>query len=98
MMPHYIIKRPWITERTTNMREDKKGSSKYCFMVERKANKTQIKQVIEEFFKVKVLNVNTMIQHGKRRRVRFHYGLRPDWKKAMVTLAPGQTIAFFESM
>lgn len=98
MMPHYIIKRPLITEKTTNMRGDKKGSSKYCFVVERKANKTQIKQVIEGFFKVKVISVTTMIQHGKSKRVRFHYGLRPDWKKAMVTLAPGQMITFFESM
>ncbi|MEW5766092.1 MAG: 50S ribosomal protein L23 [bacterium] len=98
MMPHHIIKRPLINEKATKMRQEKKDSKKYCFVVDRKANKFQIKQAIEEFFKVKVVKINTMIQHGKRRRVRFRPGLRPDWKKAMVTLAPGQTIGFFEGI
>lgn len=96
MMPHHIIKRPRINEKTIKMRGEKKDSNRYCFVVDRKANKFQIKQAIEEFFKVKVVKINTMIQHGKRRRVRFRSGLRPDWKKAIVTLAPGQAIAFFE--
>jgi large subunit ribosomal protein L23 len=83
-----VIKRPIITERATAL-----GSqNKYVFMVARWANKLQIKRAVEHFFGVKVVKVNTLIQHGKRRRLRYKVGRRPDWKKAIVTLREGDTI------
>jgi large subunit ribosomal protein L23 len=65
---------------------------KYLFLVARKANKIQIKKAIEQIYKVKVQAVNTMIVPGKLRRVRFELGKTPQWKKAIVTLHPGQKI------
>lgn len=66
--------------------------SKYLFLVNNKANKIQIKQAVEEIYKVKVKKVNTSIYQGKLKRVRFQPGRTPDLKKAVVTLAQGQKI------
>lgn len=66
--------------------------NKYVFEVDRRANKTEIKKAIEEAYKVKVSDVNTMIMSGKWRRVRFKPGKTPDWKKAIVTLRAGNKI------
>lgn len=83
-----VIKRPIITERTTSLG----AQNKYAFIVAKWANKVQIKKAIEHFFGVKVTKVNTLIQHGKKRRVRYKVGRGPDWKKAIVTLKEGDTI------
>jgi large subunit ribosomal protein L23 len=68
---------------------------KYTFVVAPDANKTQIKQAVEEVFRVKVTGVNTLNRQGKRRRTRFGYGKRSDTKRAIVTLADGDRIDIF---
>lgn len=95
MDPHRIIKRPLITEKGMRCNEE---SNTVVFEVDRQANKIQIKQAVEALFQVKVLRVNTANVQGKPRRVRRHEGKRPDWKKAYVTLRPGDRITFFEGV
>jgi large subunit ribosomal protein L23 len=68
---------------------------KYTFVVAPDANKTQIKQAVEEVFRVKVTGVNTLNRQGKRRRTRFGWGKRVDTKRAIVTLAEGERIDIF---
>lgn len=94
MDPRDIIKKPIVTEKSTRLME----MNKYCFVVDRRANKIQIKEAIEEIFKVKVLDVNTMQMLGKMKRMGRHEGRRPSWKKAIVTLEPGNRIEFFEGV
>jgi large subunit ribosomal protein L23 len=89
-----LIKRPVITEKTTKLMEE----NKYCFLVDPKANKTQIKQAIEEIFKVKVKNVNTLNVLGKIKRMGKYEGRRSSWKRAIVTLESGSRIEFFEGV
>ncbi len=89
-----ILVRPVITERS--MADSEMG--KYTFVVDRRANKYQIRNAVEEVFGVRVLRVNTMRMLGKRRRMGMHVGRRPNWKKAIVQLAPGQELDFFEGM
>ncbi|MGI6621095.1 MAG: 50S ribosomal protein L23 [Bacillota bacterium] len=89
-----IIIAPVITEKSHDAME--KGV--YTFRVHPKATKADIHNAIEEIFKVKVLKVNTTSVKGKPRRLGYHVGRTPGWKKAMVTLAPGQTIEFFEGV
>jgi len=89
-----LIKRPLITEKTTRLMEE----NKYCFLVDPKANKTQIKQAIEEIFNVKVKAVNTHIVLGKVKRMGRYAGRRPSWKRAIVTLESGSRIEFFEGV
>jgi len=66
--------------------------NKYLFLVNKIANKHQIKDAVEHIYKVKVKDVNTLISHGKMRRVRHQLGKTPDTKKALVTLTEGQKI------
>ena len=66
--------------------------NKYVFEVDKRANKPEIKKAIEQVYKVKVKDVNTMIMSGKWRKVRFKTGKTPDWKKAIVTLRQGGKI------
>ncbi|NLY76398.1 MAG: 50S ribosomal protein L23 [Firmicutes bacterium] len=87
-----LVKRPLITEKTTKLMEE----NKYCFLVDPRANKTQIKQAIEEIFKVKVKKVNTFNLLGKIKRMGRYQGRRPSWKRAIVTLEAGNRIEFFE--
>ena len=69
------------------------GQNKYLFKVDPAANKLEIKRAVEDFFKVKVLKVNTMNYDGKKRRQRtLHYGKKADWKRAVVTLKEGDKI------
>lgn len=89
-----LIKRPLITEKTTALMEE----NKYCFLVDPKANKTQIKTAVEEIFKVKVKAVNTLNLLGKIKRMGRYSGRRPSWKRAIVTLEPGNRIEFFEGV
>jgi len=89
--PRDIILKPVISEKTYGLLD----VNKYTFVVDKRANKTEIKIAIEEIFDVKVLNVNTMNQAGKRKRRGYSIGKRPDIKKAIVTLADGDTIELF---
>ena len=66
--------------------------NKYFLSVRKNANKIQIKQAVEDIFKVKVLNVNTQVMPGKLKKVRTQAGRTPDWKKAVVTLKAGHKI------
>jgi large subunit ribosomal protein L23 len=90
-----IIKRPVITERSTEVMGDKK----YTFEVDYRANKTQIKDAIEEIFDVKVEKVNTINRKGKFKRVGRHTGMTARKKKAIVTLtADSKELDFFEGV
>ena len=88
-----IIKRPLDTEKLDRMRD---RENKFAFEIDMKANKTEIKQAIEQIFKVKVLDVKTSIVRGKFRRIGRSEGQRPNWKKAIVTLKEGDAISLFE--
>lgn len=92
--PRDILIRPVVTEKTTGMMQD----NKYTFIVPLKANKIEIRQAVEQIFKVKVMGVNTIRVMGKIKRMGKHAGKRPDYKKAIVKLAPGQRIEFFEGL
>lgn len=94
MDTRYLIKKPLITEKTTKLMEE----NKYCFLVDPKANKTQIRQAIEQIFNVKVKDVNTMNVLGKIKRMGRYQGRRPSWKRAIVTLEAGSRIEFFEGV
>jgi large subunit ribosomal protein L23 len=92
---HHLIKGSIITEKTHQLKE---VGNKVTFRVGVKANKIEIRKAIEELFKVKVLAVNTIHMKGKKKRLGRTEGVRPDWKKAIVTLAPGEKIAGFEGV
>ena len=87
-----ILVRPLITERTTQLMAE----GKYVFVVATAANKIEIAKAVAEVFKVKVAKVNTVNVIGKTKRMGRTQGKRPDYKKAIVKLAPGETIEFFE--
>jgi large subunit ribosomal protein L23 len=83
-----ILIRPIVTEKSTDLMAE----NKYTFEVDMRANKTQIKDAVEEIFKVEVEKVNTSRVRGKLRRMGRHEGYTSDWKKAVVTLKPGHSI------
>ena len=89
--PRDILLRPVVSEKSYGLLDE----GKYTFVVAPDANKTQIKQAVEEVFRVKVTGVNTLNRQGKRRRTRFGYGKRSDTKRAIVTLADGDRIDIF---
>jgi large subunit ribosomal protein L23 len=90
-----IIRRPVITEKSMASMSDKK----YTFIVDVHANKTMVKNAIEDVFGVKVDEVKVMNIMGKNKRVGVHMGKRPDYKKAVVKLtADSKSIEFFEGM
>jgi len=91
--PRDIVLRPVVTEKSYALA----GKGKYTFVVAPEANKVEIKKAVEDLFKVKVLKVNTLNVKGKPRRVRGRTGYRPDYKKAVVTLRPGDKIEVFEN-
>lgn len=88
LLPQDIIRYLLRTEKSTQIQPQ----NKYVFAVEKKANKIQIKKAIEKLYNVRVRAVNTVILHGKWRRVGRSEGRRPDWKKAIVTLKEGDKI------
>ena len=95
MTAHDIIKRPVVTEQSMMQMQEKK----YTFEVDKRANKIQIRQAVEEIFGVKVKSVNTMNVIGKFKRMGRNEGKRADWKKAIVTLTESsKTIEFFDGM
>ncbi len=89
--PRDIIVKPVISEKTYGLMDE----NKYTFIVDPRANKTEIKIAVQQIFDVKVLSVNTMNMTGKRKRRGYIVGKRPDLKKAIVTLAPGEEIELF---
>ncbi len=95
MNVHQIIKRPLLTEKVNIAKEE---ANVVTFAVDPRANKMDIQRAVESLFDVKVLAVRTMRMHRKTRRVGRRIGHRPEWKKAMVQLAEGQTIEFFEGV
>ena len=89
-----VLRRPIISEKATRLQE----KNKYVFEVTGEATKTQIKQAVEQAFKVKVVGVNVMTVPGKTRRMRGREVTAAPWKKAVVSLEPGSKITFFEGV
>ncbi len=89
-----ILRRPLITEKSTALQ----AQGKYAFEVAGEANKPQIKQAVEKAFKVEVTAVNVMIVPGKKRRLGRRQLPAHPWKKAIVTLKPGDKIELFEGV
>ena len=90
---HRVIKKPLITEKGNLQKE---MYNQICLEVDRNANKVEIRRAAEALFKTKVLEVKTQNIRGKTRRMGRNLGKKPDWKKAVVKLAPGQSVDFFE--
>ena len=86
-----VILRPVVSEKTYSLMDE----GKYTFLVDQDSNKTEIKIAIETIFDVKVAKVNTLNRQGKRRRTRYGTGKKVDTKRAIVTVAEGQSIDIF---
>ena len=95
MISYDIIKRPLLTEKTNIQKE---MSNQISFEVDRRANRVQIKRAVESIFNVKVSGVRTMQIKGKVKRRGRIVGKCRDWKKAIVTLMPGERINFFKGV
>lgn len=103
-----IIKRPLLTEKSARLRETGGGAAapvegesyaqKVVFEVARDANKIDVRRAVEQLFKVTVTDVRTLVVRGKEKKVGRFTGRRPSWKKAFVTLKPGDNIEFFEGV
>jgi len=89
-----VLRRPLITEKGSMLQ----GQGKYLFEVDGKATKTQVKQAVEKAFSVSVVKVNIMIVPGKMRRMGRGLFKTSEWKKALVTLKPGDKIELFEGV
>ena len=106
--PEEIIKRPLLTEKGTLLKETggqpdgevdpETLKSQLLFEVARDANKIEIRQAVEKLWNVDVLSVRTAVVRGKEKRMGRYIGRRSNWKKAVVTIAPGQNIEFFEGV
>lgn len=96
MMDFYqVLKRPLVTEKGTKQKEQ---ANQIAFEVDRRANKILVRNAVENIFKVKVIGVKVINVKGKERRIGRNVGKKPDWKKAIVRIAPGETIEFFEGV
>jgi large subunit ribosomal protein L23 len=93
--PKQVIVRPVVTERSTELADDRGA---YTFIVNKDANKIEIKKAVETLFDVKVKDVRTANYRGKWRRVGQAYGQKAAYKKAVVTLAEGQRIDVYEGI
>jgi large subunit ribosomal protein L23 len=91
--PRDVVIRPVVSEKSYAGLDQ----NRYTFLVHPGANKTEIKEAIQKIWNVQVLSVNTMIRRGKQKRTRMVQGRRPDQKRAIVTLAPGDSIEIFEA-
>ena len=89
-----VLRRPLITEKNTVLQ----AQNKYAFEVASRANKAQVKQAVEKAFKVKVNGVNVITVPGKEKRLGRRITHTPSWKKAIVTLQPGDKIEIFEGV
>ena len=92
---HEVIQRPIVTEKSAIAREEANIAT---FRVDPAATKHEIRRAVEMLFEVKVEGVRTMNQPGKKKRVGKKIGRKPSWKKAIVELAPGNTIEYFEGV
>jgi large subunit ribosomal protein L23 len=95
MNVHDVIRRPLVTEKSTVARET---SNVVALAVDPRASKYDVQRAVEALFDVKVVSVRTMRMAPKSRRVGKNEGRKPEWKKALVQLAEGQSIEFFEGM
>lgn len=93
MREDQIIIKPWVTEKTTILREQ---NNKYTFIVHKSANKVTISNAIKSLFNVKPIDVNVMNIKGKKKRVRYRYGYTASYKKAVITLDKSEKIGIFE--
>lgn len=91
--PRDIILEPVVSEKSYDLIQD---FNTYTFLVDKRANKTEIKQAIAEIFDVRVTRVNTINRRGKVKRTGWKMGKRPDTKRALITLAVGSSIDIFE--
>ena len=91
--PRDIVFEPVVSEKSYDLIQD---FNTYTFIVDKRANKTEIKQAIAEIFDVRVTRVNTINRRGKVKRTGWKMGKRPDTKRALVTLAVGSSIDIFE--
>jgi large subunit ribosomal protein L23 len=107
--PERIIKRPLLTEKGTRLKETggqgedqdldpETLKAQLLFEVARDANKVEIRHAVEKLWNVSVVSVRTAIVRGKEKRMGRFVGRRSSWKKAVVTIAPGQNIEFFEGV
>jgi large subunit ribosomal protein L23 len=94
MHPYDVLRRPVVTEKNTAMQMQ----GKYVFEVADKVNKTQVKEAVETAFKVEVTQVNVITVHGKKKHMGRREVQQPSWKKAVVTLKPGDKIELFEGV
>ena len=92
--PYSVVIRPLITEKATLLASERK----YAFEVDRRANKNQIRTAVQMAFNVEVTKVNTLNVRGKRRSFGRRVSETRSWKKAIVTLAEGDTIQIFEGI
>ena len=90
--PRSVLLAPVVSEKSYGMIADR---GKYTFRVHSNAHKTEVRQAVERLFSVDVVNVNIIKVPAKPKRRGMHQGTRPGWKKAIVTVAPGQTIDAF---
>ena len=91
--PRDILLAPVVSEKSYGLLDE----GKYTFVVDPRANKTEIKIAVETVFKVHVTGVNTLNRQGKKRRTRSGFGKRPDTKRAIVTVADGERIDIFSA-
>ncbi len=89
-----IILNPIVTEKSTSHQEE----GKYCFRVNKKANKKEIMQAVKAIFGVEPVSCSIMNVKGKRKRERYVYGYTSSWKKAVITLKEGEKIELFEGV
>ncbi len=92
---YQVIKEPHITEKGNLQKE---LYNQISLKVHKRANKIEIRRAVEALFKKKVVDVRTMNVRGKKRRMGRYAGKKADWKKAIVTLAPGESVEFFEGV
>ncbi|HYK44432.1 MAG TPA: 50S ribosomal protein L23 [Parafilimonas sp.] len=94
-----VLIKPIITEKANNQQEKLK---RYAFKVSKRANKLEIKKAVEDFYGVSVIDVNTLVVPGKNKtrytKAGFIKGVRPSYKKALVTLAEGDTIDLYANI
>ena len=88
-----VILRPIVSEKSYSGLEN----NSYTFLVDPRANKTEIKEAVQAIWSVRVTSVNTLRRRGKAKRNRYTLGKRPDEKRAVVTLAEGDSIEIFET-
>jgi large subunit ribosomal protein L23 len=106
--PEEIIKRPLLTEKGTRLKETggqgegeidpETLKAQLLFEVARDANKVEIRYAVEKLWNVDVLSVRTSVVRGKEKKMGRYVGRRSNWKKAVVTIAAGQNIEFFEGV